>query len=216
MKIVLRDIVSKNGKNRYKLELYGHYLDYRDEIKIIVGRIETETQDFMALNTKVDKMIQENLEPDNEFIGILRHLDMLRLDIKSFFIFTRIFLDTLARIVRLRFDKRSSELPDSMVDLLENKTLVELDPEFAKGLKNRMFWMDTFVERRVEFEHYLGSINSTTTKDGKLGFDILGSKILSGTHRVESIASYIESVLSNLADSISYISNWFCSRQGLH
>jgi len=215
LKNVLRDLIG-NGKNYHKLDVYASYLNYGDEIKIIVKRIEEETQRYMKLSRDISEVAQRAEEPSDELIDVLlEHHSLIRLDIKSFFIFTRIFIDTLARIVTLSFDRIDEDLPSkrartNMRKLVKDKKLMKLDPDFAKGLEARMSWMDTFVERRIQFEHYLGSIRRyTITGDGKFGFDIQGTRSDGkwGTDIVNSMTEYMKEILSNLSEVISYIHN---------
>lgn len=211
LRTILKDMISDN-KNAEKLEIYGSYLDYRREMKVIVQRIETETQKHVMLTQKILKALQEEKEIDDEWsIESLKNLIRIRLDVKSFFIFTRIFLDILARIVKLCYGKKGDQLSYRMSRLLKSKKCVSvwmtLDYEFYKGLKDRMLWMNDFVKSRVEIEHYLGSMRSTQTKDGKFGFDILGLRTHRswGTHTVKSITDYVSNTLTNLSEVISYI-----------
>lgn len=208
LKNVLRELIS-NGKNDHKLDVYGSYLIYGYEIKIIIGRIEEETQAYLKLFREISEMRQRGEEPSDElWHDVLEYHPLIRLDIKSFFIFTRIFLDTLARIIRLGFGEKGRQLPWDMTDLVGHKTLMKLDPDFAEGLKARMSWMDTFVERRVKLEHYLGKIlRYTTSSDGRFGFDIQGTKSDGqwGTDVVDSMTEYMEEILSRLSEVIVYI-----------
>jgi len=214
LRIVLRDRLG-NGKNTKKLDIYGSYLGYSDEVKIIVDRIEAETQKSMILSKRLFEALQKGEEPDEKLgIELIKNWILTTLDIKSFFVFTRIFLDTLARIIKQYYGKEGEHLPSSMRRLVKKETLRKLDSDFAKGLKDRMRWMDDFVETRVEIEHYLGNVYSTTTKNGKFGFDILGLRTRHdwGTHTVESITDYIKETLHNLSEVISYIHSKFQSK----
>jgi len=214
LRTVLRDKLG-NGKNTKKLDIYGSYLDYGDEIKAIVDRIETEAQKDMTLSKMVFEALRKGEEPDEQLsIESLKNLILIRLDVKSFFVFTRIFLDTLARIIMQYYDEESNRLWYSMRKLVKSQTLRKLDSNFAKGLEDRTQWMNDFVETRVEIEHYLGSIRSTTTKNGKFGFDILGLRTRHdwGTDTVDSITDYIKETLHNLSQVISYIHSKFQSK----
>jgi hypothetical protein len=214
LRIVLRDRLG-NDKNTKKLDIYGSYLGYGDEIKIIVDRIEAETQKNIILSKRLFEALQKGEEPD-EKLGVesIKNWILITLDIKSFFIFTRIFLDTLAWITKQYYGKEGDQLPCRMRKLVKSETLRKLDSDFAKGLKDRMRWTDDFVETRVEIEHYLGSIYSTTTKNGKFGFDILGLRTRHdwGTNTVESITDYIKETLHNLSEVILYIHSKFQSK----
>jgi len=212
LRVLLRDGLG-NGKNTRKLDIYGNYLDYGDEIKIIVDRIEAGTQRFIILSKTLHETLQKGEEPD-EKLGIesIKNLVQIRLDIKSFFVFTRIFLDTLAQIIKQCYGKKGDQMPPRMRKLVENVAFKK-DSDFAKGLKDRMQWMDDFVTTRDEIVHHLGSIYSTTTQNGKFGFDILGLRTRHdwGTNTVESIADYINETLHNLSEVISYIHSKFQS-----
>ena len=211
LRVLLRDRLG-NGKNTRKLDIYGSYLDYDEEIKIVVNRIEEETQRFMTLSKSVFEAVQQGEELDEKWgIESIQNLTLIRLDIKSFFIYTRIFLDTLAHIIGQCYGKKGDHLSSHMRKLVGNETFKNLDPAFAQGLKDRMQWMDDFVKTRDEIMHQLGSIYSTTTKNGKFGFDILGLTTRHdwGANTVESIADYLNETLHNLSEVISHIHSKF-------
>jgi hypothetical protein len=217
LKNVLRDLIG-NGKDEHKLDIYGNYLTYGREVKIVVERIEEEVQGYIKLIREISEMAQRGEEPNEKSLDVfIDYHSLIRLDIKSFFIFTRIFIDTLAKIVRLRFGERKEQLPPTMTKLLKNDKFLTLDPDFAEGFKSKMSWMTAFVETRVEFEHYLGNIfRYTTTREGKFGFAIQGSRSrkntpFSGTDKVESITEYTEEILSKLSEAIQYVCSKFPS-----
>jgi hypothetical protein len=204
LRILLRDKLD-DGKNPQKLDVYGSYLSYGDEIKVIVDRIEAETQKDMTLSKTLHETLQKGEEPDEKWgKESIKNWILITLDIKSFFIFTRIFLDTLAWIIKQYYGKTGDQLSSDMRKLVKS---TKFDDDFAKGLKSRMQWIEDFVKTRVKIEHYLGGIRSTTTKNGKFGFDIHSSKTRHdwGTDTVESITDYIGETLNNLSEAISYI-----------
>lgn len=218
LKNVLRDL-TENNKKQHELDIYRDCVTYGREIKIIVERIEEETQTYTKLSRKILEMTPRGKEPNEKLLDIFVYChSSIRLDIKSFFIFTRIFIDTLAKIVRLRFDGERKQLPPTMTKLLKDDKLLALDPDFARGLKSKMSWMTAFVETRVEIEHYLGNIlRYTSTGDGKFGFTIKGSRShgnipLLATEKVESITEYMEDILSKLSKAILHICGDFPAR----
>lgn len=210
LRTILRTIMW-NERTNYTREIYVNYLKFDSDMKSIVQRIEVEIQKSLDISEKmIVSFAERKEEPTNELLLEDRNnLKLLRLDIKSFFIFTRIFLDTLARVVRLFFGKEGNQLPWDMKRLVGHKLLKKLDSEFAEGLKDRMLWMDCFVKRRVEIEHYLGNIPSTTISDGKFGFHIHSSRVRGDA--VESITDYMEEILSNLSEVFLYIYQKFHS-----
>lgn len=212
LRIALKDRLD-NGKNTEKLDIYGSYLHYRDEIEVIIDRIEAETRKSMILSKKTFEALQKDEKPDEELgIESIKNWILITVDMKSFFIFTRIFLDTLARIIR-QYYPQGHQLSWRMSKLIKSRKLRKLDSDFAKGLRDKMRWWDDFVETRVEIEHYLGNLRSTLTRDGKFGFDILGLRTRKswGTDTVESITDYIRKILHNLSEVISYIHDKFQS-----
>jgi hypothetical protein len=208
LRCLLREIVG-DRENINKLGIYGNYLDWGYEIKHIVHRIETEVDEYSTSNRRLFEMMRKNVFDEELSEVRVKYWVLLRLDIKSFFIFTRIFLDTLARIVRLCFGEKGRNLPWSMNKLVKNKVLACLDPEFARELKSRMSRMTILVKHRVEFEHYLGGIPMTTIKDDKFGFIIRGLNIQGDTDgsTVESIADYLRETLFSLSEIILLIYN---------
>lgn len=225
LRTILREMLFADEGNPYKREIYGNYLGFGSDIKIIIQRIEAEIQQSLEISEKLHAYMPGRImditkrkeESENELVmeGD-RIFKLLGLDIKSFFVFTRIFLDTLAKIVRLCFGKEGTEhLPWSMRELVGHKKLEEFDSDFAEGLKDKMSWMTPFLERRVEIEHYLGGIPSATMKNGKFWFQIIGSRVRKNreTHARESATDYIEEVLSNVSEVILHICQKFQSQK---
>jgi len=210
LKNVLRALMG-NGKDDHKLDVYGSYRNYEREIKIIVERIEEETLEYVKSFREISEIAQREEEPDDELLDkLLKCHSLIRLDIKSFIIFTRIFIDTLAKIVTLCFGDKAKHLPQTMTTLLKDAKFLTLDPDFAEGFRNKMSWVTALVENRVEIEHCLGSIRWYTPEEGKFGFSIRGSRTrknreLLGTDRIESITKYMKEILSNLSEVISFI-----------
>ena len=196
-------------KTHYRITVYGDYFDYNGQIKSIVGRIEDESQKFVSFSKQVFTEMGKE-KPNNELLLQLGdNLVLLRLDIESFYIFTRMFLDTLARVVRLLYGKNGEQLPTSMTDLLKSKKFEGLDNNFSSGLREKMSWYDDFTLTRDNIVHFLGSMVSTPTRDGSLGFGILGVKDEPswGTDTMKPIIRYVEDILNRLSEVILCISN---------
>jgi hypothetical protein len=206
----LRDMIGRDTSEEIT-KIYGGYLDYRGEIKAVIKRTETEAENEEALAKRIFEAVRRNEEVDEQLLEEVNNLLLLQLDIKSFFIFTKIFLDTLARIIRLRYGEKGKQLSYRMSRLVKNPKQEclwkKLDYDFYKGLKDRMCWMDDFEKTRDEIVHYLGGMRSTETKNGDFGFDILGLRNHRpwGTVTVKSISEYMSKTLSNLTEVISYI-----------
>jgi hypothetical protein len=98
---------------------------------------------------------------------------LLRVDVKTFFLFTQVFLDTLARAIRESYGRSGRQLPYSMTDLLTNAAAQDIDAPFFSRLRNEMAWYSDFNDKRDDIAHWLGSPRFTTTRSGDYGFDLL-------------------------------------------
>jgi len=194
-------------------ELFRCYMetsDFDSEIEIITKRIEKELTEFV----KSEKMLLNLWKKDEEHKSIDRLLPKtlklfikLRLDIKDFFIHTRMFLDIIARIVKVSYGKKGMQLNDSMSGLLKNEKSIEINKSFFKELREKMNWYNDFVrEGRDIIVHKRGHLVFTNTKDGKFGFDILKRLDSTwGTETVNSIEDFIDKSLENLSEVLDYL-----------
>lgn len=209
----------KDGKTSELVDICGACIDFFEEIKVIVQRIETESQEIMSMQQKLLQLVREKKSIPDEFgEEYIKQLILIGLDVKCFFSFSRIFLDTLARVIRYFFGSTGHQLPHSMRELINHKKLIEFDSEFAKGLRNKMSWIDDLIDKRDEITHHLGSMRSTRTIDAKFGFDILGlnSPKTWGTTTVKPILDYINDILKKLSEVILYIYIRFGSTSAQH
>jgi hypothetical protein len=153
--------------------LYESFQFYFIDITNIIDRIENEAQ-VIGIIIKSPPEVKE----EDYFDSLRNHVknwELFRLDIKSFFVFTKIFLDTLARIIICVYGEKGVQLPPNMTDLLKKKALNlenELDAEFFANLRNKMIWYKDFNEKRDDIVHWLGSVRKATM-NGKTSFDIL-------------------------------------------
>ena len=205
----LRELLDA-GAEYSTLQIFGHLANSNDELRLIIERIEKELESNKLLYTKFFNRISKSSEPDSgELEEWARGLSLLNLDIKSFIIFTRIFCDTLCRFIRLLYGVPGHQLPQSMNGLLESEKAIEIDKDFFSGLNDRMDWFHGLRDKRVEIEHYLGGIRSTSTRNGSLGFDIIGMRDKGrswGTDTVQSISDFIQNTINSLTIVLRYVS----------
>lgn len=203
-------------KTHVNLLIYENYQFYFIDIQNIINRIENEVQNIETIGKEIPK-----LEAKKDNFDMLRkyaeNWTLLRLDIKSFFIFTQIFLDTLSRIIRCTYGKKGEQLPEKMTDLLTKKKALrlesQLDADFFTNLREKMFWYKDFNDKRDDIVHWLGGIRTTISRKGDLGFDILKFDIhakeqrkeqreLWGTNTVNPTMDYVNETIDNLAEAI--------------
>jgi|SRR3972149_3034541 len=197
----------ENHELRY---CYINASDFGSEIKVIIGRINKELKKLGKIEKITFSLLKENKEDKSAIklaIKIIKLIVELRLDIKDFFIHTRIFLDILCRIIKIQYGKKGEQLPQSMTALLKSKEVLKIDEKFFKELRNKMIWYNDFVEKgRDRIVHKLGNLVFTNTKEGKLGFDIPNHFTLSwGTQTVKPIEDYIENTIKNLSEMVDYL-----------
>ena len=100
-----------------------------------------------------------------------------------------------------------------MTDLLKSKKAMELDTKFFENLRKEMVWYHDFNDKRDSIVHWLGSIRTTTSRKGDLGFDILKFDIHTreqrkeqreswGTNTMNPTMDYIRETIDNLAATI--------------
>ena len=161
------------------------YLEFGDEIKIITDRIKNESEEFQNVTSLILEKIGENEKIEKEAEKALDLFSKLKLDIKDFYLHTKIFIDTLYRIAKIIYGKSDDRYYD-----------------FKKKLKN----FKDFREKRNKITHELAQLKFTTTKEGKFGFDIPHSFNASwGTNTVNSINDFVVTTLKNLSNIIKYL-----------
>jgi len=205
--------ILKGAKSKENPELFRCYMeisDFSDELDVIIKRIETELTSFTKNKEKVLNLWKKDKNDKSINRILLKTLNSfikIRLDIKDFFIHTRMFLDVVSRIIMISYGKRGMQLPDSMSKLLKNEKSLEINKSFFKELRGKMNWYNDFVdEGRDLIVHKRGHLVFTNTKDGKFGFDILkhfDSKW--GTETVNSIEDFIDKTLENLSEVLDYL-----------
>jgi len=182
--------------------------DFNYEIEIIIDRVKNDLNEFdktckkMLLLVKKEKKVTKRLG-----MNAIMLLFKSRLDIKDFYMHTRIFLDVLCKIIKIFYGKRGKQLPESMSKLLKNKKSLDVDNKFFTGLRKEMTWYDDFVEEgRDRIVHKLAQFRFANTKEGKSGFQILKSfNETWGTKTVKSIENFIDNTLSDLTKLIDYL-----------
>lgn len=200
-----------------KLCYYTKFLDFYREVNVIIKRIEADMNTFdtyskKALMTMVvqNKSIDKKNIPDETAKIIVDAFVKLNLDIKSFYVFTKIFLDCLAEIISIFHRKESSELKKSMTDLLKdirNKKISD-DDNFFSILEGKLKWYDSFTDDRDRIVHKYPQLKFTNTKDQKFGYKML--KELNetwGSETVKSIDDDIQEKLSYLSEILDYMTS---------
>jgi hypothetical protein len=208
--IKFNEILSKAPykENPKLLACYTNFSIFIGEIEIIADRVQSDVQDFeesirLFQGQENDKIIAELLKKSYE------SFTKLMLDLKDVFIHTRIFLDTICKIIKIFYGRPGEQFPESMTDLLKNDKTLEIDNRFFTGLRNKMSWYSDFTEnKRDRIVHKLGYFVMTNTKDGKIGYGITKSfNETWGSDTVESVDKFVQDTLSNLSELLEYLAS---------
>lgn len=191
----------------FKFLLRENYDCYQIEISHIISRIEKELKIFNITEKEFLNLQEKNMKTlENLSIKSYKNLMLFILDFKSFFVFTQIFLDTLARIIRSTYGKKGKQLPQNMTALLRSKKAMELDADFFDKLRKKMAWYGIFNDRRDSIVHWLGNVRTTPSLKDDVEFDVLKFDIHAKEQRklweinaVNSALDYIEETMGNLS-----------------
>jgi hypothetical protein len=168
--------------DKFEIDVFGRFIDYDSQVVIITSRLEDE----IALHESFMKYILTRLKEerkidDNELKEYGQYLPKLMLDLSDFYIYTRIFLDTLTVCIRLSFRNAGYQnwnIIERSINFLlnENKMQIcksKIDLQFFEGLEKKLAWISDFKESRDGLFHKFYHFVFTTTRRGDLGYDIM-------------------------------------------
>ena len=215
----LRNLFGKKGfykePNKHEIDVFGKFLNFHSEVEIITSRLEKEIADFNSYQKYVIKCVRKNRKPNKikikEF-GIA--FAKIILDLSDFYIYTRMFLDTLNVCIKLSFrsagNKKWIVMKNSIKGVLNEKKLrtykKEIDSHFFEGLEKKVSWIRDFKNVRDELLHHFSHFVFTSTREGDLGYGIVKGTETWGTDTVTSILEGLQKVIDNLSDLMEYLS----------
>jgi hypothetical protein len=83
----------------------------------------------------------------------------------------------------------------------------EIDYNFFDGLEKKIVWVKNFKDCRDGLMHEGYYFVFTTTRKGKLGYDIMNkTKTSWGTDTVKDISEELQNTINNLSDLLEFIS----------
>ena len=139
----------------------------------------------------------------------------LTIDISDFYLYNRIFLDTLAACVALSFKDSKSKnawllgyklnfyLDPNKIEIYKK----EIDEDFFNGLQKQLIWVNDFRKTRDDLVHYFSHFVFTTTEDGELGYDLLNhmKEQIWGTNTVKGILTNMQMFIDKLTALLVYL-----------
>ena len=198
-----------------KERVFVKLVNYGFEIEIITSRLEEEIAYADSLIKSIFLDFKRSKEVDEDKMKeYVMTLAKIRLDLSSFYFFTRIFLDALTMCIKLSFKSAGNKKWNAMKGsgyLLDKKTLEtykkEIDFDFFEGLEEKASWIRDFKKSRDGLTHRYFYFVFTKTKEGALGYDIMDREKTSwGTETVKGILKELQKTIDNLSDLMEYLS----------
>jgi hypothetical protein len=201
--------------NRLELHVFGKLVDYESQIEIIMKRIKQDIKEETRSTKSIFDAMKAEKEIDDKIARKSMHaLEKLMLDLSDFFVYTRMFLDTLTMSIKLTLKKSGTKNADllkhSVKCLLNPKSMriykEKIDCHFFTGLEQHLTWVRTFRESRDGLVHQYYHFVFTSTRAGKKGFEIMDLKKASwGTVTVKEIMPELQQTVDNLSELIKYL-----------
>ena len=205
--------------NSFEIDLFGSFLNFHSQALIITSRLEEDIDEFESFNKIILKHIQKKGEiPKTEIEKYSLALPKIMLDLSDFYIYTKIFLDTLPVCIKRSFKSAGNKnwhiiniRKKTSINGLLNKDQMEryksaIDFDFFENLGKKLIWIDDFRKTRNGLLHRFYHFVFTTTRQGDLGYDISDSiKTSLGTDTVKGILPDLQHIIDRLTDLIEYL-----------
>lgn len=203
--------------NRFEAHVFGKVADFHSELTIITKRIEEDLEEEITSEKHVFNLLKEKKEvSDAEIEKGFNAFMRLMLDLSDFYIYTRIFLDTLTICVKLSFinsGNRNAGIMKHSVNYLlneENRKTCKnrIDKQFFIGLETHLGWIGNFRKSRDGLVHRQHHFVFTTTRQGERGYEIMDmTKVEWGSDTVRSIRAELQNYVNNLTELVGYLAN---------
>jgi len=200
--------------NPKEIDLFSRFVDFQVFLRIISERLCDEIHELNQLDKQIiNKMMKEEEINDKILQNYLINFGKIQLDLSDFFIYTRIFLDTLTKCIKTSFlktgYKKYAQFPESSTDLLRDieKYKFQIDRTFLENLGLKMTWVLRFTEHRNGLVHKLYHFVFTNTRNGKFGFDVINEiRRTWGTNTVKSIINEIQDTVNQIEELLRFLS----------
>lgn len=215
----LRNLFKEEGfyKNpdKFEIDLFGKFIDYHSQVTIITSRLEEDIAENESLKKYIIKCAREKREiseTEVEKYGLF--LPKMMLDLSDFYVYTRIFLDTLTVCIKRSFKSagcRNWGIIEHSINSLLNINKMQtykrkIDFHFFSGLEEKLSWISDFRNSRDGLVHKYHHFVFTSTRKGDLGYDIMDRiKTSWGTDTVRGILSELQNTIDNVTDLMEYL-----------
>lgn len=206
----------KEEKNGFQANVYYKIADYPSQIHVIVERLDDEIKHQKILQDYMfDCMKKEQEIGDDAPKKWVINMNRITLDISDFYIYTRIFLDSLTVGIKLSFKHAGNKNADIMKEKLRyliSKSYMDrykekIDFKFFSNLEKTITWIPAFRDCRDGLVHDCHYLVFTPNRQGDLGYDVIekfGKEW--GTDTVKGILTDIEKMIDNLIELTDFLS----------
>ena len=215
----LRNLFKEEGfykdPNRFEIDMFCRFIDYHSQVIIITSRLEEDIAEHDSFVKFILKCVKENRKlSETELERYSLTLPRLMLDLSDFYVYTRIFLDTLTVCIKRSFESAGNKnwgIMEHSINCLLNEEKMQryndkIDSYFFKGLEKRLAWIPDFRNSRDGLVHNYHHFVFTSTRKCDLGYDIMDRiKTSWGTDTVKGILKELQSTLDSLTDLVDYL-----------
>jgi hypothetical protein len=133
--------------------VFGKFIDYHSQVIIITSRLEKDIEEHESFKKYVFERVKEKRKiHDKEIDKFFFALPKLLLDLSDFYIYTRIFLDTLTVCIKRSFksaNKKNWEIIEHSINCFLNEAKIKrykekIDTTFFEGLEQKLYWVHDF------------------------------------------------------------------------
>lgn len=199
--------------SRSAIDIYGKFIEYSEFITIIIDRIVNDIYAFEKFTLLLQNTTKKDQKPEKELISnCLLAFSRMRLDFLDFFLHSRIFFNVLTRSIRQSFKhsqiKNYNLIPYSSTSLLKKIDVCKdnIDPDIFKEIEKHMKWIPQFTDDRDGLVHKYFHFTFTNTRNGKLGFDLLGNvRRTWGTDTVKPIIDELQRYVDKITNLLKFL-----------
>lgn len=144
----IREISSTRNEYTDLTNVYGAYLEYLQSLSIVWRRIRIEYKDIGAIHAQLHK-IETDPSRNEEFVSLASNqhglMNVLQVDIETFVLFARIFMDKIGKIIEKIVILPPGEHPGK--SFTDHKKYFAIDhthihPAYSKLLQNNTHWYE--------------------------------------------------------------------------
>lgn len=201
--------------DKFEMDVFVKFIDYHSQAIIIISRLKEDIARHESFTKYLIECVEEKKEISQTKLAEFGPIfSTLILDLSDFYIYTRMFLDTLTVCIKLSFksagNKNSDIMKHSVRCLLNEDKMHEykskIDSGFFESIEKKITWIKDIRKYRNGLVHQYCQFVFALTRQGELGYDLLDrTKTSWGTDTVRGLMTELQNTIDNLTDLIEYL-----------